>query len=107
LRSFWFLGWLKAFCGFGSPFLGEPCSFCGGLGGVFCGVVSSVGGFSDFLVGSSKPFFFWRLWPGCAVLPAFPWSKGRSCEQEEALQQKSERYVSRHCCWWGDWLFCR
>lgn len=39
-------------------FWGEPCSFCGGLGGVFCGVVSSVGGFSDFLVGSSKPFFF-------------------------------------------------
>jgi hypothetical protein len=38
---------------------------------VFCGVVSSVGGFSDFLVGSSK-LSFWRLWPGCAVLPAFP-----------------------------------
>ncbi len=29
---------------------------------MFCGVVSSVGGFSDFLVGSSK-LFFWRLWP--------------------------------------------
>jgi hypothetical protein len=77
-----------------------------GLGGVFCGVVSSVGGFSDFLVGSSK-LSFWRLWHGCAVLPAFPWAKPRSCEQGEALQQKSERYVSRHCCWWGDWLFCR
>lgn len=75
LRSFGFFSGLKLFVDLEPLFWGEPCSFCGGvgggLGGVFCGVVSSVGGFSDFLVGSSK-LFFWRLWPGCAVLPAFP-----------------------------------